>query len=119
MVNVGRVISSSRLGTQHLHITRRSGDWVDGEFVQTIETELEGIYGIVTIAQPKDLMQIPEGDRVTGAIRILTHEQLMQTRDDGLGDVITWRGAKYKVVTVSINADYGFYRSICTRIEGD
>lgn len=119
MVNVGRVIRSRRLGNQPLKITRRSGEWVTGEFVLKEAEELEGVSGIVTMAQPRDLQMIPEGDRVTGAIRVLTQVQLQQTRDDGLGDIVTWRGAQYKVLTVTQDIDYGFYRSICTRLEGD
>jgi hypothetical protein len=119
MVNVGRVAVSRRLGAQLLKVPRRSGGWVNGEFVENTAEELVGIYGLVTIAQPRDLQQIPEGDRITGAIRVLTNVRLLQTRDDGLGDIITWQGAQYKVSTVSHDIDYGFYRSICTRLEGD
>lgn len=119
MVNVGRVIASKRLGAQIIRVTRRSGGWVKGEFVPTGKEELEGVHAIVTVAQPKDLVLIPEGDRVTGALKVLTHDRLLQTRDDGLGDIVTYHGTRYKVSTVSDDSYYGFYRSVCTRLEDE
>lgn len=118
MINVGHVITSRMLGAQVVRVTRRSGGWVNGVFAETEHKEL-GIYGIVTIAQPKDLALVPEGDRATGGIKVLTKEKLLQTRNDGFGDIVTWHGARYKVSTVSDDSNYGFYRSVCTRLEGD
>lgn len=119
MINVSRVVTSRMLGSQPITVTRRSGGWVNGQFVETEQRTLSGVYGIVTIAQPKDLTLVPEGDRVTGGIRVLSRTKLLQTRDDGFGDIVTWHGARYKVMTVSDDSNYGFYRSICARLEGD
>jgi hypothetical protein len=119
MVNVARVACSARLGAQQVKITRSSGKWVDGEFALNKPSTLY-LYGIVTVASPKDLEQVPEGDRVKGGIKFLCTERLMQTDGTrpGFGDTLSWRGATYKVATVSPDIDYGFYRAICVRLEG-
>ena len=77
--------------------------------------------GIVTMATAKDMQMVPEGDRMTGAIRILTTERIYIT--DGATkdttDMVLWRGARYRIVKVTPDVDYGFYRSIGTRLDGD
>lgn len=118
MVNVGRVITSTNLGAQTIFISRYSGEWLGGEYVCQTPEKLQA-RGIITLAGPKDMQMVPEGDRVLGGIRVLTNIPLLPTNPQGTGDVITWRGAKYKVMTVSPDIDYGFFRSICTRLEGD
>lgn len=118
MVNVSRVILSPRLGAQSIVVHRYRGVWRQGEFVPEKTKQLSTL-GIVTVAAPKDLQQLPEGDRITGGIKVLTKIPLQQTNQNGTGDVIVWREAKYKVMTVYPDIDYGFFRSICTRLEGD
>jgi hypothetical protein len=75
--------------------------------------------GIVTMASAKDLQQVPEGDRLTGAIKILTTERIYITSDGEITDMVFWRGARYRIVTVTPDIDYGFYRSIGSRLDGD
>lgn len=118
MVNVGRVTKSVRLGAQTIYISRYSGEWLGGEYVCQTPEKMEA-RGIITLARPKDINMLPEGDRVLGGIRVLTTIPLMPTNPNGTGDIITWRGAQYKVMTVSPDIDYGFFRSICTRLDGD
>ena len=117
-VNLSRVIHSPRL-SQKITIFRTSGNWQDGGWVQDeTHTELT-MRGIVTMAKAKDLEMVPEGDRLTGAIKVLTTERLYITSDGNITDMVLWRGASYRVVTVTPDIDYGFYRSICTRWDGD
>ena len=118
-VNLARVVHSPRM-SQKITILRRTGAWQFGTWVQG-EAETLTMRGIVTMANAKDLQQGPEGDRLTGAVRILTTERIYST--DGTGhdttDMVLWRGARYRIVTVTPDIDYGFYRSIGTRLDGD
>ena len=120
MANLSRVARSKRLGCQKVTITRSSGKWVDGEFVKDQLSTL-CLFGLVTVATPKDLQQVPEGDRIMGGIRFLTTERIYQTDSNrpGFSDILSWRGATYKVATVHPDIDYGFYRAVCTRLEGE
>lgn len=119
-VNLSRVVHSPRM-SQKITILRRTGAWVDGAWVQSDQPETLAMRGIVTMANAKDLQQVPEGDRLTGAIRILTTERIYITDGtaDNITDMVFWRGARYRVVTVTPDVDYGFYRSIGTRLDGD
>lgn len=116
-INVSRVAKSNRF-TQMITITRTESEWVRGEMVPKEPLTFD-LLGIVTVAQPKDLQLVPEGDRLTGAMKFITTEELYPTRQAHKNDVITWRGAKYKIITVTPDIDYGFFRSIGTRLEGD
>ena len=120
MVNVSRVVQSKRLGAQQLLVTRTYGKWVAGRFVKVRTTTLS-LLGLWTVASPKDLQQVPEGDRVTGAMKLVTAEPVYQTDNTRLqySDILSWRGAKYKVATVTPDIDYGFFRAVCVRLEGD
>lgn len=117
MINVSRVARSSRF-VQEITVTRTESQWVRGE-MQALEPQTLKLLGIVTVAQPKDLQMVPEGDRLTGAMKFITTEELYPTRQNHRSDVITWRGAKYKIITVTPDIDYGFFRSIGTRLEGE
>jgi len=119
-VNLSRVVHSPRM-SQKITILRKTGSWVDGTWELSEQATELAMRGIVTLAKAKDLEQIPEGDRITGAIRILTTERIYVTDGSGYDttDMVYWRGAKYRVLTVTPDVDYGFYRSIGARLEGD
>ena len=118
MINLSRVAHSGYL-SQPIKVLRTKGQWVKGRWEMVGDEELI-IRGIVTQATPKDLQQVPEGDRVTGSIKLITVERLYPTdRKTGLSDYVLWRKAKYRIITTTPDVDYGFNRSIGTRIEGD
>lgn len=119
-VNLSRVVHSPRM-SQKITILRRTGAWVDGAWVQDDQPETVTMRGIVTMANAKDLQQVPEGDRLTGAVKILTTERIYITdgADHNITDMVLWRGARYRIVTVTPDIDYGFFRSIGSRLDGD
>ncbi len=119
-VNLSRVVHSPRL-SQKITILRNTGSWVSGTWVPGTQPVELSMRGIVTLAKAKDLQQVPEGDRLTGAIRILTTERIYVTDGSGYDttDTVYWRGAGYRVLTVTPDVDYGFYRSIAQRLDGD
>lgn len=117
-VNLARVVHSPRM-SQKITILRRGGSWQYGTWVQDENPTELSMRGIVTMASAKDLQQVPEGDRLTGAIKILTTERIYITSDGEITDMVFWRGARYRIVTVTPDIDYGFYRSIGSRLDGD
>lgn len=119
MVNVGKVIRSKRLGCQRITVKRYAADWHDGVFCRDDDNPIVlQVAALVTVAQPKDLQIVPEGDRITGAMKFLTNVELHVTNGESISDELEWRGARYKILTVTPNVDYGFYRSIGTRLDG-
>lgn len=119
MVNVGKVIRSKRLGCQRITVKRYAASWRDGAYCRDDDNPIVlHVAALVTVAQPKDLQVLPEGDRVTGAMKFLTNVELHVTSGAAISDELEWRGARYKILTVTPDVDYGFYRSIGTRLDG-
>ena len=52
-------------------------------------------------------------------MKFLTNVELHATNGESISDELEWRGARYKILTVTPDIDYGFYRSIGTRLDGD
>lgn len=77
-------------------------------------------WGILTVADSKALQQVPEGDRVTGAMQLITQMQLNQTSEqrDGVSDKIMWRGSTYQILSVAPWSDFGFSSAILQRLTG-
>lgn len=120
MVNVGKVIRSKRLGCQTITVKRYAASWNNGAYSRDEDAPfLLHIAAIVTVAKPKDLELVPEGDRITGAMKFLTNVELHATNGEAISDELEWRGARFKILTVTPNVDYGFYRSIGVRLDGD
>ena len=120
MVNVGRVVRSKRLGCQRITVKRYAASWHDGAYGRDEDNPIVlQVAALVTVAQPKDLQLVPEGDRITGAMKFLTNVELHATNGESISDELEWRGARYKILTVTPDVDYGFYRSIGTRLDGD
>ena len=121
MINLSSVIHSPRL-SQTYTILRSSGMWQEGEFVRDGSPSSLLFRGIVTVATARDLQQIPEGNRQAGAMRILSTEPIYVTgelEENGYSDILLWNGEKYRIVSVTPDRDYGFYRAICTRMPGE
>lgn len=120
MVNVARVVKSKRLGCQRITVKRYAAKWTNGEYTRDVDNPVVfDVAAIVTVAQPKDLKQLPEGDRMQGAMKFLTTTELHMTNGESISDELVWRNARYKILTVTPNIDYGFYRAIGMRLDGD
>ena len=66
--------------------------------------------------------QVPEGDRVTGALTFYSPAEICETRGgeySGTSDVIEWRGDRYRVAKVWPYADYGYWKAYAVRMDGD
>lgn len=123
MINLAAVIHSPML-SQGVTIKRSSGIWEDGEFVTDgIPPSTLHLQGIVTVASSRDLKMVPEGDRQSGAMKVLTTERLYVTGEindeSNYSDILVWRGEAYRIYSATPDADYGFYRSIAMKVLGE
>jgi hypothetical protein len=75
--------------------------------------------GVIIAANTKDLLQVPEGDRVKGIIAVYDTEPLLVTNDDGTSDEIVWHGERYRLFQLWPYEDYGYYKALGERIVGD
>ena len=121
MINVTDVLHDPDIA-QTFYVHRKSGEWVAGRFVQTNSDEARlKFHGVVTVASDKDLQQVPEGDRVKGAMCFITDKEIYVTREDntsGTSDEVEWRGCRYKINAVAPWFDYGYNKAIGSRIKG-
>lgn len=127
MINVSKIIKRPFVAQKTpITVTRTTGAFTDsGDFETTSETFT--VKGSIQPLNSKDLQQVPEGDRVTGMIKIYTTEQLHTTiLDDSvdgidgmLSDEVTWKGEQYKILNIPSDfSDYGYYKSIAARKKG-
>lgn len=105
---------------QPFTIQRSSGSFQLGGFQSTVT--MIGAVGAITVASEQDLDQVPEGDRVTGAMTFYTATPLFRTHADGgapgLSDVLLWRGDAYRIQKIWPYADYGYYKAVAVRTSG-
>ncbi|TGE35878.1 hypothetical protein E4K67_22440 [Desulfosporosinus fructosivorans] len=121
MINVGRVVNSRNLAQPKPFIVwRKAGDWVEGRFVQT-ENPIP-MSGVVTAAGTEDIMQVPEGDRVSQIVVFHSTLPLYVTHDDvegkGTSDEIEWHGQRYRLFQGKDWSDFGYYRMVGTSMGG-
>jgi hypothetical protein len=123
MINVSRVLSSKNFN-QAFTVYRKKGHWDKGAIVQAEDTLT--FQGVISVASPKEILQVPEGDRVSGIMVFYSSSEIYTTRawgteyqaDYGTSDELVWRGERYKVVHVAPYGDYGYYKAFATYMEG-
>lgn len=81
---------------------------------QTIKT-----FGTVTMANPDDLLRLPEGDRSDRTISIVTQFRLQAASPGIKADIVTWRGNNYlvKLVDPYVQFGAGQIQAICGSID--
>lgn len=119
MINVGRIVNSRNF-SQPFTVFRKSGKWVGGRWVPS-EDPIK-MQGTVTAMNPKDLLQVPEGDRVTGMMCFYSEKPLYTTRsetdweDGGTSDEIVWRDNRYRIFSVVPWGDFGYVKAFGVRM---
>lgn len=125
MINIGELITDPDFAQPGgINIIRRKCEIVNHRPVPT-ETVLN-VPGIITIASDTSVEKLPEADRSTEDIHIFTHEQLLTTGrkddvavNDYLSDIVIWQGVKYIVMSCMDDTQYGFCRSMATKLGQD
>ena len=120
MIDVSEIIGDPDFA-QDYTVTRSSGQFGAGGWIENTPQSIP-MSGVITVARQKELSQMPEGDRVTGAMLFYSTQQLFITHNDssaGTSDVITWQGYDYKIVHVWPYVDYGYWKAYGVRKSGD
>ncbi len=119
MLNVSALLSDPDFA-QPLTINRATGAFVLGGFTSTPAAISAG--GVVDVASERELAQVPEGDRVTGAMAFYVAVPVYLTQagqTTAPSDTITWRGDTYRLVKIWPYADYGYYKAVGVRMSGE
>jgi hypothetical protein len=114
-------VANSPAFAQAYTVNRSTGSFQQGGYVSV--TTAITFWGIIQPATEEDLAQVPEGDRATGMMGFISELPMYKTRAEGttsgIGDTITWRGQDYRIVAVTIWGDFGFFKSIGSRLSGE
>jgi hypothetical protein len=124
MINVGRVVLSSNF-KQPFIIHRKTGIWDKGRFTQTELSSID-VEGVVNVANPKELMQLPEGDRIAGTMAFYCPQKLYvthaynaeDTNTHGTSDELEWKGVRYKITNVFDYELQGYFKAFAVYMEG-
>ena len=116
MINIAEIIQDPDFA-QPFTVCRQTGAWSEGRFGQT-EQQLP-FRGIVIAANTKDLLQVPEGDRIKGIMAFYSTEPLLVTNAAGTSDQVIWRGERYRLFQLWPYVDYGYYKALGERMAGD
>jgi hypothetical protein len=101
-------------------IIRTTGAFAAGGWKQNEPTEILA-FGVVSIADDEALAQVPEGDRVIGALEFVTAQHIYPTLagKSGTSDKIRWLGNLYRVVSIQPWKHMGFFSAILVRMTGE
>jgi len=121
MINVGHIVNSRNFAQPNgFMVYRQTGEWVRGRWVSS-ETAIQ-MQGTITAANPNDLVQVPEGDRVAGLMCFYSQQVIYTTRaadgtdPGGTSDEIVWNGERYRVSSVVPWADFGYWKAFGVRM---
>lgn len=78
-------------------------------------TDDEG-FGVVCMASPNDLLRLPEEQRTTKTLSIVTRYPLRATAPDVSPDLVGWQGSFFVVVNVEPYTHFGagFVQALCS-----
>ena len=118
-VDLSEVCLDTDLG-ECFEILRTTGQFAAGGWQETMSVAVQA-FGIITIAESEALDQIPEGDRVTGALQVITADPIYETlaRNSGVSDKIRYFGNLYRVQAVAPWRKSGFFSAVLTRMTGE
>ena len=121
MLDVSEVINSPEF-CQSFTVYRSTGAFDLGGWKEGNATTLT-MTGVISVANQKELLQIPEGDRVMGTMIFHSTQELFVTHNSnsapGTSDQILWNGERYKVIGSFPYRDYGYWKSLAVRMTGD
>jgi len=116
MINVSELMDDPDFAVNY-KVIRSKGMWYMGRF-KMAKQKILNFYGAVQLASPKDLEQLPEGDRIVGTMKFFckTPNELYVTHEEseeyeGISDVVLYKRKKYKIIQVSEWNANGFCRA--------
>ena len=87
-------------------VKRTASSVVDGYGVRTT-AESDPINGVVLPMGTKELIRLPEADRVQGQILVYTQYRLTSGEAGTAADIVRWRNNDYTVVSADDYSEFG------------
>lgn len=123
MIDCSDIVSDPDLA-QSFVVVRTRGTFALGGYLPSSICSIP-FWGNIQKATEEQLDIVSEGERVTGAMQFASTQRMYHTWAEGLdcpsglSDQIEWRGQCYKIVDVSPDVDYGFWKAIGVRQSGE
>jgi len=119
--DLSEVIDDGILG-EPFTINRSTGVFSLGGYVITPVSI--AAYGVVSVARDEDLREIPEADRVTGAMVFHTSTRIYLTQQDADGtqhisDIVLWNYQLYRIIHVGPYPNRTYWKALGVRIQGN
>jgi hypothetical protein len=117
-INVSELIQDPDFAQRFQIERHEQGTFLDGLYSSL--TRVIDVYGIIQPYQPKTVEYAPNGDQITGDIKIWLLEEIFTTRidenDSGISDIIVYKNDRYKVTYVKDWQEHGYYSAVAKRI---
>lgn len=129
LLNVSRVVSNPMFAQAFIIERSSGGDFaVSGDWVDT--TLQVSMWGIIQPATAKELLQLPDGDRVKEVKSFHSEQEMFITHANnadltttgynaGISDIAIWNGQHYRLAKRYEWDDFGYYKALGVRIEGE
>jgi hypothetical protein len=129
LLNVSRVVSNPMFATSFSLLRSTGGDFATNGVWADTQTTVP-MWGIVKPATAKELEQVPDGDRVKEVKSFHSTQQMFITHVDGVNvtdpayspgvsDIVVYQGSHYRLSKIYPWQDFGYYKALGVRIEGD
>ena len=117
-LDLSEVANDPEMGREVI-VVRHTGTCGPGGWIPLATCQICA-WGVWAIAEPRALVQLPEGDRVRGAVQFITTTPIFTTNEkrSGTSDTIFWAGNNYRVASVEPWSVDGYFSAILLRMTG-
>lgn len=118
MLDMSEVVNDE-FAAQSFQIIRSSGGAYTLGVLNETQTTITS-YGVISVAKSRDLIQLPEADRIAGTMVFHTQQPIYETSQTrgATSDILIWRGDQYRVSNVFPYDDYGYVKAFAVRMQG-
>lgn len=101
-----------------LTILRKDGSYVDGIWVDGVETPII-INAVIQNANPDDLIVLPEGERTTEAVKIHTTSAVRTVIEtsESEADEFVYDGLRWRIYNLANRKIGNYYKAIAIRVK--
>ena len=121
-INLARIVTSHNLNAQWYEVFRSQGEFVEGGWQEIAQSPASfPMLGVVVPASEREILQLPEADRIKQAMMFWSSVELFTTRAgeyQGTSDQAEWNGERYRIVNCNQYKDYGFWSALGQRLDG-
>lgn len=117
-INVSELITDPDFARKFVIERHENGTFIDGLYTSSVINI--DVVGIIQPYQPETAEYTPNGDMITGDIKIWSKKIIYTTREkddnSGTSDIIIYKDEKYKVTYVKDWEEHGYWSAVAKRL---